>query len=164
MSKAEDVLIALRRVIRATDIHSRHLAKTIGLTAPQIVLLQSIQSNKFMTISDIARDMSVSQSTVTNILDRLEGRGLVYRERSSQDRRKFHALLTEDGAAMLVNAPIPLQDHFTEQFDHLQDWEQAMIISSLQRVAQMMNAEDIDASPLLHIGQIDAQGDGSSNE
>lgn len=65
---------------------------------------------------------------------------------------------------MLINAPIPLQDHFAEQFDHLQDWEQAMIISSLQRVAQMMNAEDIDASPLLHIGQIDAQGDGSSNE
>ncbi len=164
MSRAEDVLIALRRVIRATDIHSRHLAKTIGLTAPQILLLQSIQSNKCATISDLARDMSVSQSTVTNVLDRLEGRGLVYRERSCQDKRKVHALLTAEGKAMLVNAPIPLQDHFTEQFENLQDWEQAMIISSMQRVAQMMNAEDIDASPLLHIGQIDSMGDGSSNE
>lgn len=159
MSKAEEVLISLRQVIRATDIHSRHLAKTIGLTAPQIILLQTIQSHQNTTISELAREMSVSQSTVTNILDRLEGRGLVSRERSSQDKRKVHALLTDAGLTILKDAPIPLQDQFTKQFADLQEWEQTMIISSLQRVAQMMNAENIDASPLLHLGSLDVVAD-----
>lgn len=157
MNKAQEVLVALRRVIRATDIHSRHLAKTIGLTSPQIVLLQTIQTYDNTTISVIAQEMSVSQSTVTNILDRLEGRGLVSRERSSLDKRKVHVLLTTAGLEILKDAPIPLQDQFTQQFDNLQKWEQTMIISSLQRVAEMMSAENIDASPLLHLGNLDSQ-------
>ena len=157
MNKAQEVLIALRRVIRATDIHSRHLAKTIGLTSPQIILLQTIQSHDNTTNSVLAKEMSVSQSTVTNILDRLEARGLVYRERSSEDKRKVHAALTPEGIEILKDAPIPLQDKFTQQFDNLQVWEQTMIISSLQRIAQMMSAESIDASPLLHLGNIDSQ-------
>ena len=40
MNSIEEVLVALRRVIRATDLHSKHLAKTTGLTAPQMLLLQ----------------------------------------------------------------------------------------------------------------------------
>lgn len=157
MNKAQEVLVALRRVIRATAIHSRHLAKTIGLTSPQIILLQTIQANDNTTNSVLAKEMSVSQSTVTNILDRLEGRGLVYRERSFEDKRKVHALLTPAGLEILKDAPIPLQDQFTQQFADLQEWEQTMILSSLQRIAQMMSAESIDASPLLHLGSIVSQ-------
>lgn len=152
MDKSEEVLTALRRVIRATDIHSRHLAKTIGLTAPQIVLLKTVQEHSYITVSQLANDMSVSQSTVTNILDRLAGRGLVARERSREDKRKVLVVLTSAGTAILKDAPIPLQDQFTQQFDGLLEWEQNMIIASLQRIAQMMNAESIDASPLLHLG------------
>lgn len=150
--KAEEVLIALRRVIRATDIHSRHLAKTIGLTAPQIVLMQTVQRRQNTTVSELAKDMSVSQSTFTNIVERLEGRGMLVRARSSVDKRKVHVELTAKGNAILKGAPMPLQDEFTMQFSELQEWEQSMIIASFQRVAEMMNAESIDASPLLHLG------------
>lgn len=155
MNKSEEVLIALRRVIRATDIHSKYLAKTIGLTSPQIVLLQTVAANRDTTVSELAKEMSVSQSTVTNILSRLEGRGLVFRERSSTDKRKVHAKLSEQGKLVLKKAPIPLQDQFTSQFENLADWEQTMIISAIQRVAGMMNAGEIDASPLLHLGNLD---------
>jgi len=41
--KTDEVLLALRRAIRATDLHSKYLSKTTGLTAPQILLLQSIR-------------------------------------------------------------------------------------------------------------------------
>ena len=152
-----DVLIALRRVIRATDLHSKHLAKTTGLTSPQILLLQTIRNKGQVTIGELANDMSLSQATVTTILDRLEKRGLAYRERSKKDKRKVHAHLTEEGAHVLQNAPTPLQEHFTRQFGNLQEWEQTMIISSLQRVAQMMGAQHIDASPVLDIGTLGRQ-------
>jgi len=63
-----------------------------------------------------------------------------------------HAALTAAGNAMLQQAPMPLQDLFNQRFSALENWEQSMIVAALQRVAAMMNAEDIDASPLLHVG------------
>ncbi len=155
MNTADEVLIALRRVIRATDLHSRHLAKTTGLTAPQMLLLQTLRDQGDITIGELARNMSLSQATVTTIIDRLEKRSLVSRERSSQDKRKVHAVLTDAGLEILKNAPTPLQEHFTRQFTDLQEWERTMIISALQRVAQMMDAQHIDAAPVLDVGVID---------
>lgn len=155
MSKIDDVLVALRRVIRATDLHSKHLAKTTGLTAPQMLLLQTVRNKGAVTIGELANEMSLSQATVTTILDRLEKRELVYRERSTEDKRKVYAHLTERAHETLIDAPIPLQDQFARQFADLQEWEQTMIISSLQRISQMMNAQHIDASPVLDVGTID---------
>lgn len=164
LNSIKEVLVALRRVIRATDLHSKHLAKTTGLTAPQILLLQTIRDKGEITIGVLANEMSLSQATVTSILDRLEKRELVYRERSKEDKRKVYVYLTDQAADVLMDAPIPLQDHFARQFDNLQEWEQTMIISSLQRVAQMMDAQHIDASPVLDIGILDRQGLTSDKE
>lgn len=128
-----------------------------GLTAPQILLLQTIRDKGDATIGELANEISLSQATVTSILDRLEKRKLVYRERSKADRRKVHAYLTDQANDVLKEAPIPLQEHFARQFSDLQEWEKTMIISSLQRVAQMMDAQHIDASPVLDIGLLDRQ-------
>jgi DNA-binding MarR family transcriptional regulator len=163
LSSTDEVLVSLRRVIRATDLHSKYLAKTTGLTAPQILLLQTIRDKGQVTIGELANEISLSQATVTTILDRLEKRNLVYRERSEQDKRKVHAYLTDTGVETLQAAPTPLQEHFTRQFGDLQNWEQTMIIASLQRVAQMMDAQHIDASPVLDIGIIDRHGALSEN-
>ncbi len=163
MNTIDDVLVALRRVIRATDLHSKHLAKTTGLTTPQILLLQTIRDKNDVTIGELANDVSLSQATVTTILDRLEKRELVYRERSSADKRKVHAHLTDAGVGILKDAPLPLQEHFTQRFNDLQPWEQTMILSSLQRVAHMMDAQHIDAAPVLDIGSIDRQNINTEN-
>ncbi|MDX1342276.1 MAG: MarR family transcriptional regulator [Reinekea sp.] len=157
MEKIEEVLVSLRRVIRATDLHSKHLAKTTGLTAPQILLLQTIRNKGEMTIGELASIMNLSQATVTTIIDRLEKRELVMRERSTTDKRKVFALLTDNGHEVLKSAPIPLQDQFARQFADLQEWEQTMIIASLQRIAYMMDAQHIDASPVLDVGLLDRQ-------
>ena len=159
MDKIDQVLISLRRVIRATDIRSKHLVKTAGLTTPQLLLLRSIQKKNQVTIGELAHDINLSQATVTTILDRLEKRELIYRERSVQDKRKVHAYLTKKGISILKNAPTLLQENFIEQFRNLQEWEQTMIIASLERIAHMMDAVHIDASPLLDTGTFDQQGD-----
>lgn len=157
LNNIDEVLVALRRVIRATDLHSKHLSKTTGLTSPQILLLHTIREKGEVTIGEIAQDMSLSQATVTTIIDRLEKRKLVFRERSKEDKRKVHAYLTDEGHEILKTAPVPLQDQFAKHFADLQEWEKTMIISSLQRVAHMMDAQHIDASPVLDIGTLDRQ-------
>lgn len=154
MNNYEQVLVALRRVIRATDLHSKRLSKTAGLTAPQLLIMQTIRDLGEVTIGTIADKVSLSQATVTTILDRLEHRNLVYRLRSEKDKRKVHAHLTEAGSELLSRAPQALQEEFIRKYQNLQSWEQNMIIASLQRVAEMMDAAEIDASPFLDVGPI----------
>ncbi|WP_298449221.1 MarR family transcriptional regulator [uncultured Marinobacter sp.] len=152
MQNYEHVLVALRRVIRATDLHSKRLSKNAGLTGPQLLIMRTIRDLGEVTIGTIADKVSLSQATVTTILDRLEHRQLVYRVRSTQDKRKVHAHLTESGADLLSRAPNPLQEDFIQKFQSLHEWEQNMILASIQRVANMMDADDIDASPVLDVG------------
>lgn len=153
--KIEEVLIALRRVIRATDLHSKKLVKTASVTGPQLLLLQIVHAKDNMTISELARDMSLSQATVTTILDRLQKRELVERIRSETDKRKVHPRLTDHGRKILESAPTALQDNFVRRFRELDEWEQSMIIAALQRVAEMMDAKELDASPFLDVGALD---------
>lgn len=152
IKEEQQVLISLRQIIRATDLYSRRLSKTVGLTAPQLLILQAIRELGAVSISKLSTEVSLSQATVTTIIDRLESRRLVTRHRSTQDKRVVHTTLTEQGEAMIQKAPTPLQDVFSTRFAALEDWEKSMIVAALQRVARMMNAEDIDASPLLHVG------------
>ena len=154
MTNYDKVLVALRRVIRATDLHSKRLSKSAGLTAPQLLIMRTIRDLGQVTIGTIADKVSLSQATVTTILDRLELRKLVYRVRSTQDKRKVHAHLTEAGGEILARAPNPLQEDFIKKYQALAEWEQTMILASLQRVANMMDADHIDAVPVLDVGPV----------
>ena len=157
MDHIQDVLVALRRVIRATDLQSKQLVKTAALTAPQLMIMQTLRDNGAVPIGELADEISLSQATVTSIVDRLEKKEYVGRERSKQDKRKVLAFITDTGLDKLKTAPTLLQESFIRQFKYLQEWEQTMIISALQRVAQMMDAQHIDASPFLDVGALDRQ-------
>ncbi|PSW07257.1 MarR family winged helix-turn-helix transcriptional regulator [Photobacterium lipolyticum] len=158
MDKHEEVLIALRQIIRAIDLHSRKLNKDAGLTGPQLVLMRAIRgSGEEITIRQLSNNTNMSQATATTILDRLEKRELVVRERSKLDKRKVHAHLTEKGKELLEKAPLPLQDNFVSEYQQLEDWEQSLLLSSVQRISSMMNAEHLNVAPLLEVGSITQQ-------
>ena len=154
MRKEEELLVALRRVIRAVDLRSKQLSKHVGLTGPQLLVMQNIQERPGIMVREIADSINLSPATITNILDRLEARDLATRIRSTQDKRKVGVFLTERGKAAVVDAPRPLQEHFVERFSQLKEWEQSQMVATVQRIASMMDAEDIDASPFLELGSI----------
>ena len=58
------------------------------------------------------------------------------------------------GREAIDRAPDPLQERYIKEFNRLPDWEQAMIVAALERVAGLLNAGDIDASPVLDHGDI----------
>ncbi|TFH68678.1 MarR family transcriptional regulator [Gammaproteobacteria bacterium LSUCC0057] len=163
MDSIDQVLIAVRRVIRATDLQSKYLVRTTGLTTPQILILHTINAQQELTIGQLAKAISLSQATVTTIIDRLESRQLISRIRSASDKRKVYLELSDAGRDTLSKAPPLLQEQFIRQFSALAQWEQSMIIASLQRVAEMMDAQHIDASPVLDIGTLDRPGEAASS-
>ncbi len=155
MKDYDELLVSLRKIMRAADLHSQKLMKESGLTAPQLLVMQAIEREGAPSTSTLARQISVSQATMTRIIDRLERAGLVRRQKSSTDKRVVNISLTEPGSAKLESAPEPLQAEFLRKFRKLEDWEQQMLKSSLSRIATMMDAQDIDAAPILQTGALD---------
>lgn len=143
------VLVSLRRILRATSLYSGRLRRSVGLSSPQLLVLQNANEQDRPTATQLAQAVSLSQATITSILIELEKRGLLLRERSESDRRRVHVSLTDKGRDVLSAAPKPLQDSFSARFAALPHWEQMQLVSALERVAMMMDAEDLDAAPLL---------------
>jgi len=154
LSVEDQVIVALRRITRAIALHSRELLQNVGLTAPQLAALQAIARLQPITIGALAQSIHLSQATLTGILRRLENRNLISRTRSGADRRAVVVELTEQGGEMLNAAPSLLQDRFRRKLLQLHEWEQTQMLSTLQRIASMMDAESIDASPVLDSGEV----------
>ena len=143
------ILISLRKIIRAVDQYSRKLRTEHNITGPQLVCLLNIVNEKPHTISQISQSVSLSASTVVGIIDRLEEKGLVCRERGNIDRRQVKVLATEQGKSLAELAPSPLQDRFAKNLKNKTELEQAAIALSLENVVEMMEAKDIEAAPII---------------
>jgi DNA-binding MarR family transcriptional regulator len=152
----ESILIALRQVIRAIDQHSHNLVQSHGLTGPQALLLTEIVRRGALTGSELAKHASLSQATVTDIVKRLEGRGLLERTRDTVDKRRQLLKATDQGELLIKQSVPLLQDRFQARLADLKDWEQTQLLASLQRIAEMMNAEGLDAAPMLASGALTA--------
>jgi DNA-binding MarR family transcriptional regulator len=111
----DQVIIALRRVIRAVDLHSRTLVDSHGLTGSQALVLRVLQ-NGSLAAGKLASRVSLSQGTVTDILNRLEQRDWIKRVRDSRDRRRVVVRITAAGLAKLEKSPPPLQDNLIQRF------------------------------------------------
>jgi len=158
--RTEAALRAIRRLLRASEISEKQLAAATGLTPSQLVVLQQVSRLGETTAGAIATAVQFSQATVTNLVDRLEERGLVVRSRREQDRRQVWVAITETGRKALLSAPDIIQDRFRDRFERLEDWEQAMIVAMLERLTGLLNADGIDAAPVIDAGAIDRAGPG----
>jgi|TARA_R100001244_G_scaffold47550_3_gene42283 DNA-binding MarR family transcriptional regulator len=154
MSNSNALLVALRQINRAIDLQSKKLEKETGQTTPQLLLLKELAKHGRSKPSVIAKSVHLSHATVTSIVDRLEKSAMVTRERSEDDRRSVEIVLTEKGRECIQNAPELLQEDFLVSFSKLEPWEQNLLISSVQRIAVMMDASQIESAPILEIGEI----------
>ena len=148
------VLQTLRQIIRAVDIHSRQLLGQYKITGPQLICLLTIEKYELLTASAIAGHIHLSPSTVVGILDRLENKGYIRRERDLRDRRLVQVSLTEQGKTLCSNAPSPLQDTLAEAMGKLPETELLVITESLERIVGLMQLQHVDAAPILETGPI----------
>ncbi|UKV16360.1 MarR family transcriptional regulator [Thalassospiraceae bacterium SW-3-3] len=142
-----DVLVALRQIIRATDLHSKHVMKVCGLTVPQLVVLLAIEELGAVTVKEVSRHVSLSQATVTTILNRLEDRGFIARTRNADDKRVVNSRLTDKGLGVLSDTPPLMDGEFMQRYEMLDKNERSRILASLQHVARLMDTEEVDPRP-----------------
>ena len=154
-NRSTTALIALRRILKVTELNSRRLARQAELTASQILLLQYVAQQGQALPSAIAKAIELKQATITVLLNKLEKIGLVVRRRDTEDRRRVWVKLTAAGHKVLEQSPDLLQSRFEHGFDQLDDWEQSMIITALERIASLLDAEHVEAAPVLDVGDLD---------
>lgn len=150
------ILRALRRITRSIALHSRQLSAGSNITAPQLVCLRTVIDKGPLTATSISREMHVSPSTVVGVLDRLEDKALVVRERSRTDRRIIFVSATDAGRELAANTPSPLQQKLSEALQQLPEDEQLQITTALERVMALIDSDaeleaDQSVSPLLEI-------------
>jgi DNA-binding MarR family transcriptional regulator len=154
VSEAEDeILRSLRRIIRAVDLYSHKLMTQSGVSGPQMICLRQLADLGPMQTSHLADAVQLSAATVCGILNRLEQRGLVVRERQVRDRRRVLVSLTEAGQDTVEHAPPGLHDVFLFKLRALPLDQQVAIRQTLTRVVEMMAAEALDAAPILVPGE-----------
>jgi DNA-binding MarR family transcriptional regulator len=151
--REEEILRSLRRIIRAVDLYSRKLVTQMGLSGPQLICLRQLAASGPMQTSHLADAVNLSSATVCGILNRLEQRGLVFRDRQLDDKRIVLVSLSEAGHDTVENAPPALHDSFVFKLRALPARQQKSIDQTLSRIVAMMAAEDLDAAPILVPGE-----------
>jgi len=126
---ATAVLRQFRELFRVSQQHFQRIESHCGVSGAQLWALSELGAAPGLTVSHLARKMSVHLSTSSNLLDKLETQGLVRRERGSADQRTVHVYLTPAGHGVLAKAPQPAEGVIPDALAKMP----AQALESLQR-------------------------------
>jgi DNA-binding MarR family transcriptional regulator len=139
------IVQGLRRIVRALQAYSHEVQHEYGLTAPQLWVLKTLQREGDLPAGRLASRLAVHQSSMSLLLDRLEGRGFIRRVRSKTDRRSVVIGLTDRGATLAGKAPEPAQGRLMHGLRALGPAEVRGIRRSVERLVELMEASDVEA-------------------
>jgi len=93
------------------------------------------------TLKSIGRAIHLSPSTVVGIVDRLEVKELVRRERDKRDRRNVYVTITTKGQALVDDAPSALPQGFTSALSALPEDDQHTLVVALEQFATLLEVK-----------------------
>jgi len=141
----------LRVVVKTTQAHSRWIEKQSGVSGVQLWAMWQLFAEPGQKVSDLSKALSIHQSTASNMLDKLEDKKLIRRDRSGPDQRVVQLYLTAKGTELLSNAPRPAQGPVTDALIRMTDDELSQLQSGLQALIKHMSVavEDGALTPIL---------------
>src|SRR5262245_26958903 len=137
-SPHQEVYLGLWRTYDRLRALEDELFVRFELTAQQYNLLRLLKAARPDPVPTLAlADRLVSRAPdITRMIDRLEERGLVSRERLAEDRRVVRVRITDNGLALLSEIAAPLADCHRRQLGHLSDAD-LKTLSTLLRSARL---------------------------
>ena len=141
--RTKEIVFSIRRLMQAGEHYTKELNKIYNVSAAQINCLLALHENGPLPPSQIAKHVMVNSSTVTGIIDRLEKKDLVKRQRISKDRRVITVELTKTGKTLAENAPSPIQQKIIDGLNKLSPSEIEQITLTLRRLTDMLDVQDL---------------------
>ena len=96
------------------------------------------------TVATLSRELEIDAGAMTRSLDRLQAKGLVRRERSTQDRRVVHLALTDAGREVAVKVPVVLAEVLNGHLSDFSHAESQLLLQLLRRM--LVNGEALRQS------------------
>ena len=142
------VLALFRQIVATAKRHFQSVQKECGISGAQLWALSHIGAEPGIKVGDLSRRMSVHQSTASNLLVRLERRGLVRRERTPRDQRVVTLFCTTAGRDLLKHAPGPMHGVLPDAVQRLSAGELAEMHRALRVLARHVKSIDRRAGKL----------------
>lgn len=135
----------LRILFKSMLRQSRKVERECGLTSAMLWMMWELFARPGMKVSELANVLSIHASTCSNMLDKLEAKGLVERKRSTTDQRAVHLFLTAAGNSMLEKAPRPAQGMTNAALHNLDDSELDKLADGLTALISQLELKEKDA-------------------
>lgn len=136
------VLGQFRLIFRSAKKHFQWVLDRTGVSGAQLWVLAELHRRPGIRVTELARAMGVHQSTASNLIDPLEKRGLISRDRSSRDQRVVHLSLTRSGRDTVVRAPLPLEGVLPDALNALEHADLVELQRRLDKLAKLMKVRD----------------------
>lgn len=148
-----EILIKIRKIVRAINLESKKIQKEHGVSIPQVLCLSYLKksTNYQATQTEIKEFLNLNSSTVSGIINRLENKGLLARLPKSGDKRKVHIALTSKGDSILHEIPALLHNQLTQKIENLSSSKIKEIEISLDQLIDILEISEVEASPLITI-------------
>jgi DNA-binding MarR family transcriptional regulator len=142
------VVQSFRLIFRSIQDHSRGVERRCGVSAAQLWAMWELLATPGMRVSELSRAMSIHQSTASNLLDKLEAKGLARRERRGPDHRVVRLYLTDKGTKLVGRAPRPAQGALSSALAGLGIDTLQQLDANLAALVALMSVEDATGAAL----------------
>ncbi|MGB9217548.1 MAG: MarR family transcriptional regulator [Pseudolabrys sp.] len=137
--------LRLLRSSRAIEAQLRERLRTrFSITLPQFDVMAALaRSEEGMTMTELSRQLMVSNGNVTGIIDRLVAEKLVLRQAPASDRRSFIVRLTPKGASQFSVIAKAHEGWIDEMLEEFGAMEAESIISQLDELVRRVRTREI---------------------
>jgi DNA-binding MarR family transcriptional regulator len=143
---AYEVLKRFRLIFKAVQQHSQWVETRCGVTSAQLWALWELSKSPGLRVTELAKAMSIHHSTASNFLDKLAKKGLITKERVSEDQRVVTVSLTPEGRNLVGQAPAPAQGILQHALFCLPDGVLRSMVKDLDALVKGMEIKDDDAA------------------
>ena len=141
-----EIMQSLRRIFKAIQDYYQEVSKEFGITGPQLWALKTISTNGSLSPGELSKKMYLHPSTITGVVDRLEKKGYVVRDRGQEDRRVVKVQLTPKGRKLVKKAPNPIQGKMVYGLRKLEKEKLDSIYDALQKLVEIMAVQNVKAT------------------
>jgi len=138
-----EIMESLRRIIKSLQDYSQTVFSHFGITGPQLWALKTIYQMGSLSLGELSKGMYSHPSTVSGVVDRLERKGYVVRDRTDKDRRVVNVRLTPKGKMIVKKAPNPVQGKMIYGLRKLKKTKLNLIYQSVQELVGIMEAHNL---------------------
>lgn len=148
-----EILIKIRKIVRSINLESKKIQKKYGVSIPQVLCLNFLKesTNYQSTQGEIRKFLNLNSSTISGILYRLEKKGYLAKLPKSGDKRVVNIALTSTGDKLLNEIPSLMHEQLSRKLKTLDNKKLIALETSLNTLINLLEIQDIEASPVIAI-------------